>query len=72
MNIGYPISETSRLTYGLTAQQDSLDTGRYTVDEILAFLEDEGDNFLNVKGSIGWSESTSTAAPWRLVAIRRA
>lgn len=58
VSIGYPISETSRLTYGLTVQQDSLDTGYYTVDEILAFLDTEGDNFLNFKGSIGWSEST--------------
>ncbi|WP_043306941.1 outer membrane protein assembly factor BamA [Pseudomonas sp. ML96] len=58
ISIGYPISETARLTYGLTIQQDSLDTGYYTVDEILAFMDEEGDNFLNFKGSIGWSEST--------------
>jgi len=58
VNIGYPISETSRLTYGLTVQQDDLDTGYYTVDEILSFLDTEGDSFLNFKGSIGWSEST--------------
>ncbi|WP_394559493.1 outer membrane protein assembly factor BamA [Aquipseudomonas alcaligenes] len=58
VSIGYPISETARLTYGLTVQQDSLDTGYYTVDEILAFMDEEGDNFLNIKGSIGWSEST--------------
>jgi outer membrane protein insertion porin family len=58
VSIGYPISETSRLTYGLTIQQDSIDTGDYTVDEILDFLEEEGDDYLNLKGSIGWSEST--------------
>lgn len=58
MSIGYPISETARMTYGLSVQQDSLDTGYYTVDEIMAFLENEGDSFLNFKGSIGWSEST--------------
>ncbi|MDG9978783.1 outer membrane protein assembly factor BamA [Ectopseudomonas oleovorans] len=58
VNIGYPISETSRLTYGLTVQQDSIDTGRYTVDEIFDFIDAEGDNYLNFKGSIGWSEST--------------
>jgi outer membrane protein insertion porin family len=55
INIGYPISETARLTYGLTVQQDSIDTGRYTVDEIFDFIEAEGDNYLNFKGSIGWS-----------------
>jgi len=58
MSIGYPISETSRLTYGLTIQQDSIDTGDYTVDEIISFMEQEGDSYLNLKASIGWSEST--------------
>ena len=32
--MGYPISETSRLSFGLSAQQDKLKTGRYTVKEI--------------------------------------
>ena len=45
INIGYPISETARLTYGLTVQQDTIDTGRYTVDEIFDFIEAEGDNY---------------------------
>ena len=44
MSIGYPISETSRLTYGLSVQRDQIDTGRYTVDEIYDFLDKEGDN----------------------------
>ena len=58
VNVGYPISETSRLTFGLTAQQDKINTGRYTVDEIFDFVEKEGDNYLNFKASAGWSEST--------------
>ncbi|MGY4534232.1 outer membrane protein insertion porin family [Pseudomonas sp. TE3786] len=58
VSIGYPISETSRLTFGLTVQEDEIKTGDYTVDEIINFLDQEGDNFLNFKGSIGWSEST--------------
>ena len=58
ISIGYPISETSRLSFGLTVQQDDLDTGRYTVDEIFDFMEEEGDSFLNFKASVGWSEST--------------
>lgn len=58
VSIGYPISEISRLTYGLTIQQDSIDTGAYTVDEIMDFLEEEGEDYLNLKASIGWSEST--------------
>ncbi|PAU52760.1 outer membrane protein assembly factor BamA [Pseudomonas sp. PIC25] len=58
VSIGYPISETSRLTFGLTAQQDDINTGRYTVDEIFDFIEQEGDSYLNFKASAGWSEST--------------
>lgn len=58
VNIGYPISETARLTYGLSVQQDSIDTGVYTVDEIFDFIEQEGDSYLNFKASVGWSEST--------------
>ncbi len=58
VSIGYPISETSRLTYGLTAQQDKIKTGDFTVDEIVDFTENEGDNYTNLKASVGWSEST--------------
>src|SRR5690554_4299470 len=58
INIGYPINETSRLNFGLSAQQDKLKTGRYTVDEIFDFVEKEGDNYTNFKASVGWSEST--------------
>ncbi|WP_137820480.1 outer membrane protein assembly factor BamA [Pseudomonas sp. 2FG] len=58
VSVGYPISETSRLTFGLTAQQDEISTGVYTVDEIFSFLEQEGDSYLNFKASAGWSEST--------------
>ncbi len=58
VSIGYPISETARLTFGLTVQEDEIKTGDYTVDEIINFLEQEGDSFLNFKGSVGWSEST--------------
>jgi len=58
MNFGYPISETSRLTFGLSVQQDEIKTGTYTVDEIFKFIDQEGDKFLNFKASAGWSSST--------------
>lgn len=58
VSIGYPISETARLTYGLTVQQDEINTGVFTVDEIFDFLEQEGDSYTNLKASVGWSEST--------------
>lgn len=58
VNVGYPISETARLNFGLSAQQDKLKTGRYTVEEIMDFIDDEGKNYTNFKASAGWSEST--------------
>lgn len=58
INMGYPISETSRLNFGLSVQKDELSTGTYTVDEIFDFIEKEGDSFTNFKASVGWSEST--------------
>ena len=58
VNVGYPISETARLNFGLSAQQDKLKTGSFTVQEIMKFIEDEGNNYTNFKASAGWSEST--------------
>jgi outer membrane protein insertion porin family len=58
VSVGYPISETARLTFGLTAQQDKIKTGLYTVDEIFDFVNKQGDSYLNFKASAGWSEST--------------
>ncbi len=58
INVGYPISETSRLNFGLSGQQDKLKTGRYTVEEIMDFIDDEGKNYTNFKASAGWSSST--------------
>jgi outer membrane protein insertion porin family len=57
-NIGYPISDTSRLSFGLTLQQDDLKTGTFTVQEIVRFLETEGDSFTNLKFNAQWSQST--------------
>jgi outer membrane protein insertion porin family len=42
VTLGYPINETSRLTFGLTAQHDSIKPGTYSADEIYDFIEREG------------------------------
>lgn len=57
-NIGYPISDTSRLSFGLSLQSDEIKEGRYPAIEISEFLDAEGDSFLNYKANIGWSQST--------------
>jgi outer membrane protein insertion porin family len=56
--ISYPISEISAVSYGLSASQDDLETGFYAVPAIVEFTEENGNNYTNLKGSIGWSEST--------------
>ncbi|MBH8609942.1 outer membrane protein assembly factor BamA [Pseudomonas mohnii] len=56
--VGYPINETSRLSFGVTVQHDSIEAGTYSADEIYDFIEREGKEFNNLKANIGWSEST--------------
>ena len=58
ITLGYPISETARVSFGLSLQQDQINTGTYTVDEIFNFINQEGSSYLNLKGELGWSEST--------------
>lgn len=57
-NIGYPISDTSRLSFGLSVQQDEIKEGRFTVQEIQRFLRSEGDSFFTLRANVGWSQST--------------
>ena len=57
-NIGYPISDTSRLSFGLSLQQDKIKEGIFPAQEIQQFLDAEGTSFFNVKANIGWSQST--------------
>jgi outer membrane protein insertion porin family len=56
--VGYPINETSRLSFGVTVQHDSIEAGTYSADEIYDFIEREGKEFNNLKANLGWSEST--------------
>ncbi len=58
VNIGYPISETSRLSFGAGVERDKISTGDYTVDEIFEFLDKEGKSYMNFNASAAWSEST--------------
>ena len=57
-NIGYPISDTSRLSFGLSLQEDKIKEGIFPAQEIQQFLDAEGTSFFNVKANIGWSQST--------------
>ncbi|MCP2073409.1 UNVERIFIED_ORG: outer membrane protein insertion porin family [Pseudomonas lini] len=60
--VGYPINETSRLSFGVTVQHDSIEAGTYSSDEIYDFIQREGSEFTNLKANLGWSESTLNRA----------
>ncbi len=58
VNFGFPIGETRRIGFGMTAEYTSITEGVYPAQEITEFLDDEGDTFLNFKGTLSWSSST--------------
>ena len=58
ITMGYPISEVSRLTFGLSAQSDKVKPGTYPAVEIQDFITKEGKSFTNFKATAGWSTST--------------
>ena len=58
VTFGFPIGETQRINFGGTLEQTSLTEGRFPAQEISAFLDDNGDDFLNFKLSLGWQSST--------------
>lgn len=58
LTLGYPISEESRLTFGLSAQNDTIKPGSYPVVEIEEFVRDEGKSHTIFKATAGWNKST--------------
>ncbi len=58
VTLGYPISEESRLTFGLSAQKDTIKIGTIPAKEIEDFAKREGKDHNIFKGSAGWSTST--------------
>lgn len=58
VTLGYPISEESRLTFGLSAQKDQIKPGVIPAREIEQFVRDEGRNHTVLKATAGWSKST--------------
>jgi outer membrane protein insertion porin family len=58
VNFGFPIGETQRIGFGLTAEHTKLKAGYYAAQEITEFIDDEGDTFLNFKANLSWTSST--------------
>jgi len=57
MNFGYPISETQRVSFGLSSEYTKITQGRFPALEIVEFLAEEGGSFLNFSATAGWSQS---------------
>ena len=57
-SFGYPISETSNISYGLLVQNDHIKSGNSSVEEVYDFVDEYGKNYLNYKLNIGWGQST--------------
>ncbi|MCX4025446.1 outer membrane protein assembly factor BamA [Endozoicomonas sp. SM1973] len=58
VTFGYPISETERLSFGFGLDNTDVSTGSNTAQQIVDFIDKEGDSFLNYKFNLGWNEST--------------
>lgn len=57
VRFGYPISDTQRLTFGVTAKETKIKLGTNPSNETSDYISQHGDNFDDVIGSISWSDS---------------
>ena len=58
LTFGYPIDRYTRLNFGVGYTLSKLKQGSYTSDEVLQFIEDEGDKFGNYFLTGSWRRST--------------
>ena len=58
VNYGYPISETSRLDFGVGFDNIELTVGNFVAVDILRFLEAKGYEFNLFKANASWQKST--------------
>ncbi|MBA3980153.1 MAG: outer membrane protein assembly factor BamA [Alcanivorax sp.] len=58
VNFGYPISETSRLDFGVGVDNIDITVGDFVAIDILRFLEAKGYEFNFLKANASWQKST--------------
>jgi outer membrane protein insertion porin family len=58
VNFGYPLTETSRISYGLSVENLTIDVGLFPSREINEFIAENGDNYNILTGNLNWSQST--------------
>jgi outer membrane protein insertion porin family len=57
VTFGYPIDEYQRLNFGATLEQVTLKKNDYSPQEVVDFIDDEGDTYLNLVLQAGWSDN---------------
>ncbi len=58
VTFGYPLSEISRISYGVSVESLSIDVGIFPSLEIVQFIQDNGDNYSFLTGNLNWTRST--------------
>ncbi|MBT6025402.1 MAG: outer membrane protein assembly factor BamA, partial [Gammaproteobacteria bacterium] len=58
VNFGFPIGETQRINFGLSAEHTKITAGFAAAQEISRFIDDNGENALLLKGNLSWTRST--------------
>ncbi len=57
VTFGYPIDDYQRLSFSGDIEFIQLNTYRQTAQEVVDFIDEEGDSFLNWKLTAGWSDN---------------
>ena len=58
VNFGFPIGETQRIQFGMTAEWTRITEGFLAAQEISDFIDNNGEESINFKANLAWSSST--------------
>ncbi len=58
VNFGFPIGETQRINFGVTAEWTDITEGFFAAREISEFITENGEEAINLKGNLSWISST--------------
>jgi len=58
LNFGYPIDDNQRLNFGANVEMVSVNTATQTPQEIIDFVANEGNDYLNFIAKASWNDNT--------------
>lgn len=62
LNLGFPLNEHDRLRFNIDLKHTDLETSEFSSTEILDFIKNNGDSYLTLSTSIGWTHDTLNRA----------